>query len=91
MSDYIVKTEEGLELQIETKQAKVREQIIAEYIKCRKEKHLTQADVASVLGTKRPNITRFENGSYNPTLDFLVKVAEGMGMELEIHLVEKKG
>lgn len=51
---------------------------------------MTQKDVADILGTKRPNITRFENGTYNPTLDFLVKVAESMGKELEIKLVEKK-
>jgi len=50
---------------------------------------LTQADVATMLGNKRPNITRFENGIYNPTLDFWVKVAEGVGKELEIKLVDK--
>lgn len=90
MEDYIVKTENGLELQIETKQNMVREKLIAQYIKCRKEKKMTQGEVADILGTKRPNITRFENGTYNPTLDFLVKVAEGMGMELEIKLVAKE-
>jgi len=42
-----------------------------------------------MLGNKRPNITRFENGIYNPTLDFWVKVAEGVGKELEIKLVDK--
>ncbi len=90
MEDYIVKTENGLELQIEAKQNMVREKLIAQYISCRKEKKMTQSDVADVLGTKRPNITRFENGTYNPTLDFLVKVAESMGMELEIKLVAKE-
>jgi transcriptional regulator with XRE-family HTH domain len=74
---------------IEIKQNDVRNSIIEQYIKCRKEKQMTQKDVANILGTKRPNITRFENGTYNPTLDFLVKVAESMGKELEIKLVDK--
>lgn len=74
---------------IEIKQNDVRNSIIEQYIKCRKEKQMTQKDVANILGTKRPNITRFENGTYNPSLDFLVKVAESMGKELEIKLVDK--
>jgi len=90
MGDYVVKTEDNIELVIETKQAEVRKDVIDQYIKCRKEKKITQAVLADTLNTKRPNITRFENGKYNPTLDFLVKVAEGMGMELEIRLVDKK-
>lgn len=90
MNDYIVKTDTDLEIKIETKQNAVREKLIAQYIQCRKERKMTQADVAEILGTKRPNITRFENGTYNPTLDFLVKVAEGMGMELEVRLVAKE-
>lgn len=90
MSDYKVKTAEELELLIETKQNNVRNNVIEQYIQCRKEKQMTQKDVANILGTKRPNITRFENGTYNPTLDFLVKVAESMGKELEIKLVDKR-
>lgn len=89
MSDYIVKVETDLEVVIEKKQKDVRQNVIEQYISCRKEKKMTQTDVANILGTKRPNITRFENGTYNPTLDFLVKVAESMGKELDIKLVDK--
>ena len=89
MNDYILKTESDLELLIETRQKGVRENLINQYIKCRKEKNMTQEDVAEVLGVKRPNITRFENGTYNPTVDMLVKIAEGLGKELEIKLVDK--
>ena len=49
MSDYILKTESNLELLIETRQKEVRENLINQYIKCRKEKNMTQADVAEVL------------------------------------------
>lgn len=90
MSDYKLKVNEKIELLIETKQNDVRNNVIEQYIQCRKEKQMTQKDVANILGTKRPNISRFENGTYNPTLDFLVKVAESIGKELEIKLVDKK-
>lgn len=89
MRDYIVKVDKDLEIVIEKKQKDVRKDVISQYISCRKNLQMTQTDIANVLGTKRPNITRFENGTYNPTLDFLVKVAESMGKELEIKLVDK--
>ena len=88
MTDYILKVDNELELIIEKKQKDVRQDVINQYISCRKNLHMTQTDIANILGTKRPNITRFENGTYNPTLDFLVKVAESMGKELEIKLVD---
>lgn len=90
MSDYIVRENQELALLIETKQREVRSDLVAQYIACRKEKKLTQADIAEALGVKRPNITRFENGTYNPTLDMLVKIAECMGKNLEIRLVDKE-
>jgi DNA-binding XRE family transcriptional regulator len=89
MRDYILKVDKDLEIVIEKKQKDVRNDVISQYILCRKSLQMTQTDIANVLGTKRPNITRFENGTYNPTLDFLVKVAESMGKELEIKLVDK--
>ena len=89
MTDYILKVDNELEFVIEKKQKEVRNDVITQYISCRKNLQMTQTDIANILGTKRPNITRFENGTYNPTLDFLVKVAESMGKELEIKLVDK--
>lgn len=78
-----------MEILIEKEQERTRTDVINQYTSCRKSLGMTQADVAETLNTKRPNITRFENGTYNPTLDFLVKVAEGMGRKVEIKLVDK--
>lgn len=89
MNDYVIKQGKDLEILIEKRQREIRRDIIEQYIKCRKDMQMTQADIADILGTKRPNITRFENGTYNPTLDFLVKIAEGMGKELKIELTDK--
>lgn len=88
MRDYKIK-DHNFEALLELHQQNVRKNVIEQYTKARKQKKLTQEDIADTLRIKRPNITRFENGSYNPTLDMLVKIAECMDMELEIHLVEK--
>ncbi|MCI8566134.1 MAG: helix-turn-helix transcriptional regulator [Lachnospiraceae bacterium] len=88
MGDYVISTDE-FAVVLEGEQRRIKEEVARQYIACRKQKKMTQADVAAVAGMKRPNITRFETGDYNPTIDMLVKVAECMGMTVEIKLVEK--
>ena len=77
------------EKKIEQKQRVVREELVEQYVKYRKIKNLTQTDLASAMGIKRPNISRFEIGQSNPTLDLLVKMAECMDLEIKIELSEK--
>ena len=48
--------------------------------------YLTQSTLADIAGTKKSNISRMESGNYNPSLDFLVKVANSMGKKIDIHL-----
>ncbi len=50
----------------------------------RQEQQLTQQSLAERAGTKKSNISRMESGRYNPTLDFLVKVAESMNKSVSI-------
>ena len=61
--------------------------IIEEIIMARKEKNLTQRGLAQLIGTKQSNISRLESGNYNPSLDFLQKVATAMGKKLEVRIV----
>ncbi len=72
------------------KQKKVRQNIINQYIEYRKIRNLTQEDLADIMGIKRPNISRFETGQYNPSLDLLVKMAESMDLEIRIDLIDKQ-
>ena len=51
---------------------------------------MTQDRLAKQSGISRPNITRFESGHYNPSLEMLVRIAAAMDMEVEVHLVPKK-
>jgi len=61
-------------------------QVVREIIKARKELNLTQEQLAQLVGTKQSNISRLESGEYNPTIEFLSKVAQAMGKTLDIRL-----
>ena len=63
-----------------------RDSIARELRDTRKTLNLTQSALAEIAGTKKSNISRMESGKYNPSLDFLVKVADSMGKKLDIHL-----
>jgi DNA-binding XRE family transcriptional regulator len=59
-------------------------EVIRQIIKARIEQDLTQAELARLIGTKQSNISRLESGDYNPSLQFLKRVAKGLGKELHI-------
>lgn len=69
----------------------IKQQIINQYIQYRKQRKLTQEELASAMGIKRPNISRFEKGQCNPTLDLLIRMAECMDLEIKVELVDKQG
>ena len=50
----------------------------------RKAAGLTQKELAERMGTAQANISRFENGNANPSLEFLQKMAASMGKTLHI-------
>ena len=60
--------------------------LIAQLINARREQKITQAEMAERMGTKRSNISRFESGTYNPSLDFLIRAAASLGKKIEFSL-----
>lgn len=51
---------------------------------------MTQAKLAKRAGIPRTNITRFESGNYNPSLEMLVRIAAALGMTLQVQLMGKE-
>jgi DNA-binding XRE family transcriptional regulator len=51
------------------------------------ERGLTQAQLAALVGTKQPSIARFERGDSEPMLAFLRKLAEALGVRLEVNFI----
>ena len=86
--DYIYMNAEEPIL-IEPLQKAAKASIVEQYVRCRKEQKLTQEEVARRSGVSRPNIARFENGRYNPSLEMMVRVAAALDMRVKISLVEK--
>lgn len=60
--------------------------IIDAVIAARMEKQMTQAELAERADTKQSNISRFESGNYNPSVEFLQKIAGALDKQLEITL-----
>lgn len=66
---------------------KPRYEIISQFIAARNELNLTQEEeLAFRAGTQKSNISRFESGDYNPTLDFITKLAKSLGKEVHVEL-----
>ena len=61
-----------------------RQEIASQLRQVRKEQGMTQERLAEKGGTRKSNISRLESGRYNPSLDFLEKVAGGLGREIEV-------
>lgn len=59
-------------------------EIIKQIIKERATQHITQEELAKRTGLTQSNISRLESGNYNPTIEFLQKIASGLGKELHI-------
>lgn len=67
-------------------QQEVREATIEGFKQNRKLNGMTQTELGKKAGISQPNITRFESGSYNPSLDFMVKIAAAMGKKIKVTL-----
>jgi transcriptional regulator with XRE-family HTH domain len=63
-----------------------REAVASQLKAIRREQGMTQEQLAEAVGTKKSNISRLESGRYNPSLDFLVKVADGLDRQIIVKL-----
>ena len=72
------------EFRIEYEKLRPRYEAIEQIIRARKEQNITQAELAKRVGTQKSNISRLESGNYNPSLDFLTKIAESLGKKISV-------
>lgn len=62
-------------------------QITMAIIEGRAEKGLTQNQLAETTGIAQADISRLENGTANPSLRTLKRLAAGLGMQLKLDFV----
>ena len=61
--------------------------LIESIILARKEKNLTQKELSELTGITQADLTIIENGNANPSLNTLLKLANGLGKKLQVSLV----
>jgi DNA-binding XRE family transcriptional regulator len=81
--------EEDPLLKEELQKLEPKYQLIGKIIELRREKKLTQAGLAKRINDRQANIARLENGNSNPSIEKLLKIAEGLDAELIIDLIPK--
>lgn len=54
-------------------------------LQTRKQKGLSQAELAKKIGTKQSNVARIESGQQNVTIKLLDRIALALDMQLEVN------
>lgn len=63
--------------------------VIKALVDARISQNLTQQQLAQRTGINQADISKLENGTRNPSLNLLKRLAEGMGMVLKIEFIPK--
>ncbi len=64
-------------------------EMIRQIIKARIEQNLSQKELAEKAGTDQAHISRLESGRYNPSISYLKRIANGLGMDVKITFSKK--
>ena len=64
--------------------------VIRAIVEARNSQNLTQKELAERTGINQADISKIENGTRNPSLNLLKRLADGMGMALKIEFVPKQ-
>ena len=64
-------------------------ELIRSLIDARKLSNVTQKQLADATGIAQSDISKIENGSGNPTIKILKRLADGLGMNLKIEFIAK--
>jgi ribosome-binding protein aMBF1 (putative translation factor) len=65
--------------------------IIQAMIDARKKQNMTQKELSERTGITQADISRIENGTRNPSLDMVKRLAKGLGMQLKLELITHNG
>ena len=64
--------------------------VIRAIVEARTSQNITQKELAERTGINQADISKLENGTRNPSINLLKRLADGMGMALKIEFVPKK-
>ena len=90
VDDYLQEQLKDPELKKEWDDIQPEMDVIRAMIDARIEQNLTQKDLAARTGIDQADISKLKNGTRNPSLKLLKKLASGLGMRLKIEFVPIK-
>lgn len=64
--------------------------VVRAIVEARTSQNLTQKELAERTGINQADISKLENGTRNPSVNLLKRLADGMGMTLKIEFVPKQ-
>ncbi|MCR4937031.1 MAG: helix-turn-helix domain-containing protein [Lachnospiraceae bacterium] len=64
--------------------------VVRAIVDARTSQNLTQKELAERTGINQADISKLENGTRNPSVNLLKRLADGMGMALRIEFVPKQ-
>jgi len=71
------------EIRKEYEALKPKYDMIQSLIERRNQLRISQTQLAMIIGTQQPAISRLENGGSNTTVSTLLKVADALGLDVE--------
>lgn len=82
--DFEAKLLEDPEIRREYEALKPKYDMIRSLIERRSKLGISQTELAKIIGTKQPAISRLEKGDYNTTLSTFFKVADALDLDVSL-------
>ena len=86
-NDYLNEQLKDPEIKAEYEALEPEFAIIQAMIDARVSQNMTQKDLSEATGITQADISRIENGTRNPSLAMLKRIATGLGMQLRLEFV----
>lgn len=86
-SEYKEKVLQNPEIKAEYDALQPEYDIIQAMINARVEQNITQKELSARTGITQADISRIENGTRNPSLNMVKKLAQGLGMQLKLEFI----
>ena len=87
--NYLKEQLENKEFANEYKNIQPDMDIIRAIVSARTSQNLTQKQISEKTGIDQSDISKLENGTRNPSINLLKRLADGLGMDLKIEFVKK--
>lgn len=67
----------------------LQSQLAEQVITLRQKRGLTQTQLANLIGTRQSSISRLENMNELPSLSFLVRIADILGVKIDVKFIDE--